>query len=90
MQLITGAESEILCKSCLEIGGVWGSRLRGSEGHNWGGTILGSNSKKESLQITAPAEDGDTQSVSQPLAEFWSHSEEELSPSCTSLKTGAG
>lgn len=33
-QLITGLESEILCKSCLEIGGIGGSRLRGREGHN--------------------------------------------------------
>lgn len=83
VQLITGPVSEILCKSCLEIGCVGGSMLRGREGHNWAGTIVGSNGSK----ITSTA--GDSDSLSAFGWDLESR-EGELSPSSSSLETGAG
>lgn len=58
-QLIAGPESEILCKSCLDIGSIGGCRLRGREGHNWAGTTAGSNGSK----MTATAGDSDSLSA---------------------------
>lgn len=57
--------------------------LRGREGHNWAGTIVGSNGSK----ITSTA--GDSDSLSAFGWDLESR-EGELSPSSSSLETGAG